>query len=131
MPCFDFFAFWYSIVIYCLNILAAIFYKHLRSVYFENSEGYWLKREYEDGREVYFEDSDGNIKDKREPEDMTMAEIIKKLAHHFNLSIDQLCSKLVAERIIKDYGRSQTTFKAVQMVKEELAQYGRNKQEKK
>ena len=56
---------------------------------------------------------------------------VKMLANHFNLSIDQLCSKLVAERIIKDYGRSQTTFQAVQMVKEELAQYGRNKQEKK
>ena len=56
---------------------------------------------------------------------------LKMLAKHFNLSIDQLSSKLVSERIIKDYGRSQITFQAAQMVKEELAQYGRNKQGKK
>ena len=56
---------------------------------------------------------------------------LKMFAKYFDLSTDHLCSKLVAERIIKDYGRSQTTFKAVQMVKEKLAQYGRNKQEKK
>ena len=29
-------------------------------VYFENSEGYWYKREYQDGKQVYFEDSEGD-----------------------------------------------------------------------
>ena len=28
-------------------------------VYFENSDGYWFKQEYQDGKQVYFEDSEG------------------------------------------------------------------------
>ena len=35
-------------------------------VYYENSEGYWYKHEYDgQGNEVYFEDSDGQIVDNR------------------------------------------------------------------
>ena len=37
------------------------------------------------GNQIYYEDSDGNIKDKREPEDMTMAEIIKKLGRNIRI----------------------------------------------
>ena len=35
-------------------------------IYFEDSTGYWGKREYDDkGNEIYFEDSNGVIFDKR------------------------------------------------------------------
>ena len=34
--------------------------------YFQDSDGYWSKQEYDDrGNEVYYEDSDGNIIDNR------------------------------------------------------------------
>ena len=35
-------------------------------IYCENSDGYWYKREYDsNGNEIYFEDSEGYIDDKR------------------------------------------------------------------
>ena len=35
-------------------------------IYFENSYGYWWKREYDsNGNEIYYEDSDGDIIDDR------------------------------------------------------------------
>ena len=35
-------------------------------VYFEDSEGYWAKREYDqNGNEVYYENSEGEIEDNR------------------------------------------------------------------
>ncbi len=34
--------------------------KNGNQIYFENSNGYWYKREYKDGKEIYFEDSDGD-----------------------------------------------------------------------
>ena len=35
-------------------------------IYFENSNGHWFKREYDqNGNEIYYEDSDGRIVDKR------------------------------------------------------------------
>ena len=35
-------------------------------IYYENSEGYWIKREFDsNGTEIYFEDSIGRIKDNR------------------------------------------------------------------
>ena len=40
-------------------------YQDGKQVYFERSNGYWYKREYQDGNKVYFEDSDGRIQDKR------------------------------------------------------------------
>ena len=36
-----------------------------KEIYYEDSDGYWHKREYQDGNKVYFEDSDGRIQDKR------------------------------------------------------------------
>ena len=36
-----------------------------KEIYFETSTGYWVKREYDDnGNLIYWEDSDGAIKDK-------------------------------------------------------------------
>ena len=31
-----------------------------KKVYYENSNGFWCKSEYEDGKEVYYEDSKGD-----------------------------------------------------------------------
>ena len=44
-------------------------------IYFENSKGYWSKSEYDEkGNRIYFEDSDGGIIDKRVKE-LTIEEI--------------------------------------------------------
>ena len=34
-------------------------------VYFEDSNGYWFKREYQDKKRVYFENSHGYVEDDR------------------------------------------------------------------
>jgi uncharacterized membrane protein len=35
-------------------------------IYFKNSNGYWTKREYDsNGNEIYFEDADGYIEDNK------------------------------------------------------------------
>lgn len=40
--------------------------KNGKRIYFENSDGYWAKWEYDSqGNKIYFEDSDGEIIDKR------------------------------------------------------------------
>jgi len=40
--------------------------KNGKEIYYENSDGYWSKREFDSkGREIYFEDSDGTIRDNR------------------------------------------------------------------
>ncbi len=48
---------------------------------------------------------------------------LKLLANHFSIPYDDVNSKLVAERIIKNHGYSQATYKAIQIVKEELTKY--------
>ena len=48
-----------------------------KQVYFEASNGYWWKYEYKDGKHVYFENSNGDIIDNREPVDMTMEDVCK------------------------------------------------------
>jgi hypothetical protein len=35
-------------------------------IYFLNSDGYWEKREWEDGKCVYFENSDGKIANRQQ-----------------------------------------------------------------
>jgi hypothetical protein len=43
-------------------------------IYFENSDGYWVKREYNsEGKEIYFEDSYGTIYDNRPKTDVQKA----------------------------------------------------------
>jgi hypothetical protein len=57
-------------------------------IYFENSAGTWSKREFDaQGNEIYFEDSNGVIFDNR-PKTviLSMSEIAKK----FNIPVDQL-----------------------------------------
>jgi hypothetical protein len=38
-------------------------------IYFINSDGYWEKREWENGKCIYFENSNGKIKDKAKMEE--------------------------------------------------------------
>ena len=40
-------------------------YQDGKVVYYEDSEGDWFKHEWRDGQCVYYEDSDGHIKDNR------------------------------------------------------------------
>ncbi|MBC8147049.1 MAG: hypothetical protein H8E98_03590 [Bacteroidetes bacterium] len=61
--------------------------KNGNQIYFENSDGYWEKREYDsNGNKIYFENSNGSIEDSRPKVELTMDEIAKK----FNVPIDQL-----------------------------------------
>lgn len=57
-------------------------------IYFKNSDGYWGKSEYDsNNNEVYFEDSDGEIIDKRPKQtpEFTMEELIEKLGYDFKI----------------------------------------------
>jgi len=49
-------------------------------IYFETSDGYWLKREYDtNGKLIYFENSYGTIKDNRPKTDVQKAiELLEK-----------------------------------------------------
>jgi hypothetical protein len=57
-------------------------------IYFENSKGFWWKREYDkNNNEIYYEDSDGYIVDNRPkptPE-YTMEELVEKLGYEFKI----------------------------------------------
>jgi hypothetical protein len=45
-----------------------------KEIYWENSDGYWVKREYNsEGKEIYFEDSYGTIYDNRPKTDVQKA----------------------------------------------------------
>lgn len=51
-------------------------------IYFENSGGFWAKREYDSqGNEIYYESSDGYIKDNRVVPEYTMEELVEKLGN--------------------------------------------------
>jgi len=60
-------------------------YKDGKEVYFEDSDGYWCKKEYKDGKEIYYENSKGVIRDNRQKE-MTIGEL-EKLTGIKNLKI--------------------------------------------
>jgi len=55
-------------------------------IYHENSDGYWSKREYDsNGNCIYYENSDGTIKDTRpKTVELTMDEIAKKFGIDVN-----------------------------------------------
>ena len=56
-------------------------------IYTENSYGYWFKKEYDDnGYTIYYEDSKGKITDNRPKTTLTMLEIAAK----FGISVDKL-----------------------------------------
>jgi hypothetical protein len=57
-------------------------------IYFEDSDGYWGKGEYDSkGNQIYFEDSDGQIRDKRPKQvELTLQEIADKMG----IEVEQL-----------------------------------------
>ena len=58
-------------------------------IYFETLNGYWQKCQYDEkGKKIYYEDSNGNIIDKRPKQtvEITLDEIAKK----FNIDISQV-----------------------------------------
>lgn len=62
--------------------------KNGNTIYYENSDGYWGKIEYDvNGNEIYYENSDGVIKDNR-PKivEVSLEEIAKKLG----INLEQL-----------------------------------------
>lgn len=62
--------------------------KNGNNLYYENSNGYWAKREYDElGQEIYYEDSSGHIinnRPKPKPE-YTMAQLVEMLGEDFKL----------------------------------------------
>jgi hypothetical protein len=56
-------------------------------IYFEDSNGYWSKYQYDqNGKVIYYENSDGNITDNRpKVVELTLDEIAKKLNIDVNL----------------------------------------------
>jgi hypothetical protein len=59
-----------------------------REIYYERSDGYWIKYEYDDnGNEIYYENSDGHITDNRPKSvpEYTMEELTAKLGYNFKI----------------------------------------------
>ena len=51
-------------------------------IYSENSKGYWYKNEFDSkNNQIYYEDSKGNIKDDRFIPEYTMEELVEKLGN--------------------------------------------------
>jgi len=50
-----------------------------------------------------------------------------KLAQFFGVPLENLQSKAIAEKIIKEYGLNETTINAIQLVQEEFITYQPNK----
>ena len=55
---------------------------------------------------------------------------LKKLAKYYNISEESLKVKHTAEKILKEFGASETTYNAIQIVSEQLIPYA-NKSKKK
>ncbi len=51
---------------------------------------------------------------------------LRNLGLYFEVSEGFLKSKLIAEKIIKDYGSNEMTYSAIQILNEELAVYAKN-----
>jgi transcriptional regulator with XRE-family HTH domain len=54
-------------------------------------------------------------------------EQLRKLAQFFDISLESLQSKAIAEKIIKEYGLNETTVNALHLVQEEFETYKTNK----
>jgi len=57
-------------------------------------------------------------------------EQLKRLCKYFDVSKTKLNVMRTAERIIKEYGANETTYEAVQMVKEQIVPYLKKKEKK-
>jgi len=63
--------------------------KNGNQTYFENSNGYWFKREFDsNGKEIYFENSDGDILDNRPKKHVTLT--IKEIADKLGVDVKTL-----------------------------------------
>ena len=65
-----------------------VFDKNNNLIYYENSDGYWSKREYDANNNIiYFEDSNGKIIDNRPKStpEYTMEELIAKVGFEFKI----------------------------------------------
>ena len=59
-----------------------------QQIYYEDSKGYWSKFEYNSqGQKIYFESSKGYIEDKR-PKEVTLS--LDEIAAKFNIPVSQL-----------------------------------------
>lgn len=54
-------------------------------------------------------------------------EQLSKLAHFFKIPLENLQSKAIAEKIIKEYGLNETTVHAIHLVQEEFVTYNTKK----
>lgn len=62
--------------------------KNNNQIYYEDSKGYWWKREFDsNNNQIYFENSNGIIADNRPKStpEYTMQELIAKLGHKFKI----------------------------------------------
>lgn len=57
-------------------------------------------------------------------------EQIKKLAKYYKVAETDLKVKATAERILKEYGANETTYEAIQLVREQLVPYSKKSKEK-
>jgi len=52
---------------------------------------------------------------------------ITRLADYYEISEESLKAQFIAEKIMKDYGFNNTTFNAIQLVREEFANYAKER----
>lgn len=52
-----------------------------KEVYYEDSSGQWSKREFDNNKQIYFENSEGQLIDNRNIPEYTMEELVKKLGN--------------------------------------------------
>lgn len=63
-------------------------------------------------------------------ERLPTAEQIKKLAKYYKVAETDLKVKATAERILKEYGANETTYEAIQLVREQLVPYSKKSKDK-
>ena len=73
----------YKVVCYAINFV--VYDEKGNQIYFENSDGFWEKREYDEkGKEIYRENRNGKIIDERVKE-LTIEEIEKLLGYKIKI----------------------------------------------
>ena len=63
-------------------------------------------------------------------ERLPTSEQLKKLSIYYNLSEEDLKVKHIAEKIMKEDGANENTYKAIQLVKEQLVSYAKKSKKK-
>jgi len=66
-----------------LNYPIELFDRNGNQIYYEDSNGYWLKQKYDqNGKIIYYENSNGKIIDNRLKKEISMDEIAEKFGIH-------------------------------------------------